>query len=106
MFLKTIDDTEATGRIGELYAQKAQNGFMMAAIRAWTARPDLLPIYQEFADKTRAGFSLTPRDWRLITFVAARQVPSTYCSHVGRQADLTTRSTCGDRLSTEEEMTI
>ncbi|WP_213286168.1 carboxymuconolactone decarboxylase family protein [Bradyrhizobium sp. sGM-13] len=92
MFLKTVDETEATGRIAELYAaQKAQSGFVMSAMRCWTARPDLLPIYQEFADKIRTGFSLSPRDWRLITFVAAKQVPSTYCSHVyGKQllADL------------------
>ena len=58
----------------------------MSAMRCWTARPDLLPIYQDFADKIRAEFSLSPRDWRLITFVAAKQVPSTYCSHVyGKQ---------------------
>ena len=87
MFLKTVGETEATGRIAELYAgQKAQNGFVMAAMRCWTARPDLLPIYQEFADHIRAKFSLSPRDWRLITFVAAKRVPSTYCSHVyGKQ---------------------
>jgi uncharacterized peroxidase-related enzyme len=92
LFLKTIAEAEATGRIAELYAaQTAQNGFVMEAMRCWTARPDLLPIYQEFAEKIRAGFSLSPRDWRLITFVAAKQVPSTYCSHVyGKQllADL------------------
>ncbi|WP_028346421.1 carboxymuconolactone decarboxylase family protein [Bradyrhizobium murdochi] len=92
MFLKTVDETEATGRIAELYAaQKAQSGFVMSATRCWTARPDLLPIYQEFADKIRTGFSLSSRDWRLITFVVAKQVPSTYCSHVyGKQllADL------------------
>lgn len=83
MFLKTVGETEATGRIAELYAaQKAKAGFVMAATRCWTARPDLLPIYEEFIDKIRAGFSLSPRDWRLITFVAAKQVPSTYCSHV------------------------
>ena len=79
-------------QIAELYAaQKAQDGFVMSAMRCWTARPDLLPIYRDFADKIRAGFSLSPRDWRLITFVAAKQVPSTYCSHVyGKQliADL------------------
>lgn len=92
MFLKTVDETEATGRIAELYAaQKAERGFVMSAMRCWTARPDLLPIYQEFADNIRTGFSLSPRDWRLITFVAAKQVPSTYCSHLyGKQllADL------------------
>ena len=92
MFLKTVGEDEATGRVAELYAaQKAQNGFVMSAMRCWTARPDLLPIYQEFADRIRAGFSLSLRDWRLITLIAAKHVPSTYCSHVyGRQlvADL------------------
>jgi len=92
MFLKTVGEEDATGRIAELYrAQKAQNGFIMSALQCWTARPDLLPIYQDFYDKIRAGFSLTPRDWRLITLIAAKHVPSTYCSLVyGRQlvADL------------------
>jgi uncharacterized peroxidase-related enzyme len=92
MFLKTIGEEEATGRVAELYqTQKAQNGFVMAAMQCWTARPDLLPVYTEFADKVRAGFSLSPRDWRLITLIAAKHVPSTYCSHVyGKQliADL------------------
>ena len=92
MFLKTISEEEATGRVSELYqAQKAQNGFVMSAIQCWTARADLLPIYQDFSNNIRAGFSLNPRDWRLITFIAAKHVPSTYCSHVyGKQliADL------------------
>lgn len=92
MYLKTIGETEATGKVSDIYkGHKAQNGFIMAALECWSARPDLLPIYVEFADKIRGGFSLSPRDWRLITFVAAKQVPSTYCSHVyGKQlaADL------------------
>lgn len=87
MFLETVGEAEATGRIGELYgAQRAQNGFVMSATRCWTTRPDLLPLFEEFAGKVRAGFSLSPREWRLITFVAAGQVRSTYCSHVyGKQ---------------------
>ena len=73
MFLKTIGEEGATGRIAEFYqAQKAQNGFVMSAMQCWTARPDLLPVYQEFSDKIRAGFSLSPRDWRLITLIAAK----------------------------------
>ena len=87
MHLRTIGEAEATGRVAELYrAQKDQNGFVMEAMQCWTARPDLLPIYQEFSDRIRSGFSLSPRDWRVITFIAAKHVPSTYCSHVyGRQ---------------------
>jgi uncharacterized peroxidase-related enzyme len=92
MSLKTINEEEATGRTAEVYqAHKAQTGFLMSAIRCWTARADLLPTYQEFSDKIRAGFSLRPRDWRLISLIAAKQVPSTYCSMVyGKQlfADL------------------
>ena len=61
-------------------------GFVMAAARCFTARPDLLPIYTEFSDKIRSGFSLGLREWRLITLVAAKHIPSTYCSYVyGKQ---------------------
>jgi uncharacterized peroxidase-related enzyme len=87
MHLRTIGEAEATGRVAELYrAQKEQNGFVMEAMQCWTARPDLLPIYQEFSDRIRSGFSLSPRDWRVVTLIAAKHVPSTYCSHVyGKQ---------------------
>jgi uncharacterized peroxidase-related enzyme len=87
MFLQTIAEEEATGRVADIYkAHKAQLGFVMAAAKCFTARPDLLPIYTEFADKIRAGFSLGLREWRLITLIAAKHVPSTYCSYVyGKQ---------------------
>ena len=75
MFLQTIAEEEATGRVAEIYErQKSQMGFVMAAARCFTARPDLLPI--------RSGFSLGLREWRLITLVAAKHIPSTYCSYV------------------------
>ena len=58
----------------------------MEAAKCFTARPDLLPIYTDFSDRIRAGFSLGVREWRLITLIAAKQIPSTYCSHVyGKQ---------------------
>ena len=92
MFLETIREDEATGRTAEIYAAEiARLGFVMSATSCWTARPDLLPIWDDFFAKVKANFSLSQRDWRLITFVAARQVPSTYCSVVyGKQllADL------------------
>lgn len=95
MFLKTIDEADATGTIADIYqAQKKQIGFVMAAMQCWTARPDFLPIFQDFSSKIRAGFSLSPRDWRLITFIAAKHVPSSYCSLVyGQQlvSDLGTK---------------
>jgi uncharacterized peroxidase-related enzyme len=92
MFIKTIAPEEATGAVADIYqAEKAAHGFVMSATACWTARPDFLPLWEDFYAKMKANFSLTPRDWRLITFAAAQQVPSTYCSTVyGRQivADL------------------
>jgi uncharacterized peroxidase-related enzyme len=87
MFLRTIEDEQATGRVAEIYEkQKAQLGFVMEAAKCFTARPDLLPIYTDFSDSIRAGFSLGVREWRLITLIAAKHIPSTYCSHVyGKQ---------------------
>lgn len=83
MFVKTVADEDAEGRVAEIYAaQKAQLGFVMEATRCFTAKPDLLQIYTDFNERMRAGFSLGMRAWRLITLVAAKQVPSTYCSHV------------------------
>ncbi len=83
MFLQTIGEEEASGSVAAIYeAQKAQLGFVMAAAKAFTARPDLLPAYTEFSDKIRSGFSLGLREWRLITLIAAKQIPSTYCSQV------------------------
>ena len=87
MFLRTIEEEQATGRVAEIYErQKAQLGLVMDAAKCFTARPDLLPIYTDFSDRIRAGFSLGLREWRLITLIAAKHIPSTYCSHVyGKQ---------------------
>jgi len=87
MYLETIREEDATGKVAEIYQkQKAQLGFVMATAKCFTTRPDLLPIYTEFSDRIRSGFSLGLREWRLITLIAAKQVPSTYCSYVyGKQ---------------------
>jgi uncharacterized peroxidase-related enzyme len=57
-------------------------GFIMSTAKSFTPRPDLLPVYTDFIDKVRAGFSLGVREWRLITLIAAKHIPSTYCSYV------------------------
>src|SRR5216684_413797 len=55
MFLQTIAEEEATGRIAEIYKmQKSQLGFVMEAAKCFTARPDLLPAYTDFSDKIRS----------------------------------------------------
>jgi uncharacterized peroxidase-related enzyme len=87
MFLKTIAEDEATGQIAEIYAkQKTQMGFVMETAKCMTTRPDLLPVYMDFVAKVRGSFSLGERGWKLITFIVAKHVPSTYCSMVyGKQ---------------------
>lgn len=86
MFLRTIAEDEATGRIAEIYArQKAAMGFVMETAKCMTTRPDLLPAYMDFVDQIRGCFSLGVREWRLITLIAAKHVPSTYCSYVYAQ---------------------
>ncbi len=91
MFLKTIADDEAEGAVAEIFAaERASNGFVMDATRCWTVRPDLLPVFETFFHGVKAGFTLSSRDWLLITFVAALAVPSTYCTYVyaGRLQDV------------------
>ena len=49
MFLRTIAEHEASGRVAEIYAkQKADLGFVMEAMQCWTTREDLLPLYMDF----------------------------------------------------------
>jgi len=70
MFLETIREEDATGKVADSYAaDRARLGFVMSATACWTVRPDLLPAWEAFY-------------WRLITFIAAKQVPSSYCSMV------------------------
>ena len=87
MFLKTVQENEATGEVAQIYRREiGQRGFLMAATQCWTARPDLLPLYEDFSDGIRENFSLGMRGWRLITLIVAKSVPSTYCSHVYAKA--------------------
>lgn len=83
MFLKTVGSDEATGEVAEIYqAEIARIGFLMEATACWTTRPEVLPLFEQFSEGVKANFSLGMRGWRLITFIAAKQVPSTYCTHV------------------------
>jgi hypothetical protein len=95
MFLKTIAEADASGRVAEIYAEDVRDmGVLMSATTCWTVRPDLLPLWTDFLEGVKAGFTLSPRDWRLITFIAAIEVPSTYCVMVYAQrliADLGTK---------------
>ena len=86
MFLQTIAEKDAAGRIAEIYGkEKAPLGFVPESARCLTTRPDLLPLFDEFFDGVRSGFSLGGREWCLITFIAAKHLRSTYCCQVYSQ---------------------
>lgn len=83
VFIRTIGVDEATGDIAALYeAEQKSMGCVMEATRCWSARPDVIVPIEALLHQIRDGFSLGLVDFRLITFVAARFVPSSYCCHV------------------------
>jgi uncharacterized peroxidase-related enzyme len=83
MFIKTIEPGEATGEIASLYdAEKKSMGRVMQATQCWSARPDVIVAIENLLHQIRDGFSLGLLNFRLITFVAAQHVPSSYCSHL------------------------
>jgi len=83
MYLKTISDAEATGEIAKIYEDEiAAMGTVMAATRCWSARPDMLAPVEHLLHQLRNGFSLGLVNFRLITLITAKHVPSSYCSHV------------------------
>jgi uncharacterized peroxidase-related enzyme len=86
MFLETVAEKDATGKIAEVYRkEKSHAGFVPESARCFTTRPDLLPLFDAFFDGVRSGFSLGAREWCLITLIAAKHINSTYCSHVYSQ---------------------
>ncbi|QQR35032.1 alkylhydroperoxidase [Devosia oryziradicis] len=83
MFIKTIEPEEATGEVAELYqAEISAMGRVMQATQCWSARPDMIVPVEHLLHQMRDGFSLGLLNFRLITLVAAKHVPSSYCSHV------------------------
>lgn len=83
MFIKTVEPSEATGEIAALYdAEINSMGQVMQATQCWSARPDVIAPIENLLHQIRDGFSLGLLNFRLITFVVAGDVPSSYCSHV------------------------
>ncbi|MGN7291764.1 carboxymuconolactone decarboxylase family protein [Rhizobium sp. SAFR-030] len=83
MFIRTVEPGEADGEIAALYNAEIQStGRVMQATQCWSARSDILVPVENLLHQIRDGFSLGLLNFRLITFVVARHVPSSYCSHV------------------------
>ena len=82
-FLKTVSEEDATGEIAQTYAsERQQRGYVMDATKVMTTRPEILPAWEEFYSLVRGKFTLSSREWKLITLIAAKQIHSTYCSVV------------------------
>lgn len=100
MYIKTVEPADATGEMAAIYdAEMASMGRVMEATQCWSARPDMLVPIENLLHQMRDGFSLGLLNFRLITFIAARYVPSSYCSHVYF------KSLCG-MLSREQALAI
>lgn len=83
MFLKTAEAAEAEGEVASIYASElASMGRIMQATQCWLARPDILAPVEHLLHQIRDGFSLGLINFRLITLIAAKSVPSRCCSHV------------------------
>jgi uncharacterized peroxidase-related enzyme len=83
MYIKTVDPADAKGEMADIYqAEIASMGMVMEATLCWSARPDMLVPVERLLHQIRDCFSLGLLNFRLITFVAAKHVPSSYCSHV------------------------
>jgi len=83
MYIKTISPSEATDEMAEIYeAETAAMGRVMAATQCRSARPDMLVPIERLLHQLRDNFSLGLENFRLITLIAAKNVPSSYCSHV------------------------
>lgn len=83
MYIKTISPAEATGELAELYnAEIASMGQVMEATSCWSARPDMILPIEHLLHQMRDKFSLGLVNFRLITLIAAKHVPSSYCEHV------------------------
>jgi uncharacterized peroxidase-related enzyme len=83
LYVKTIEPDQAEDDIDALYkAEIASMGRVMQATQCWSARPDVIVPIERLLHQIRDGFSLGLLNFRLVTFVAARFVPSSYCTHV------------------------
>lgn len=81
VYLQTIEPAE--GEVSPIYADEmASMGRVMQATQCRSARPDILAPVEHLLHQIREGFSLVLISFRLITLVAAKHMPSSYCSHV------------------------
>lgn len=83
MYLETISESNAAGSVARIYSlERARLGFVMQGTLAFSARSDMLLPIARLRQQLRDGFTLGSVNFRLISLIAAKHVPSSHCSHV------------------------
>jgi uncharacterized peroxidase-related enzyme len=79
-WIKTLTADEVSGPLRQMYeADLARLGFVMAATRALSLRPDVAQAFDAFTAAVKAASALSPQQRRLISLVVADRLGSTYC---------------------------
>ena len=78
MFIHTIQDSEAEGKLQELYEGDRKNfGYIPNHAKVFSLRPDVLEAWRAFQGSIRKNFRL--RRYELVTMAAAMALQCRYC---------------------------
>jgi hypothetical protein len=73
MWISPVADEDASGLLRELYDQDLQgNGYVSNTTRAWSQRPELLPLWQQLLKGIRSHLRL--RAYELVTLASSRAI--------------------------------
>ena len=76
--IRTVEPADATGAVGEIYAEDvASLGYVPSHTRVMATDPDALRAFEELAGRIASG--LGPRLYELVTLAAARALRSEAC---------------------------
>jgi alkylhydroperoxidase/carboxymuconolactone decarboxylase family protein YurZ len=76
-FILTVSETEATGRLRELYDNNIQNrGSVPNYVKAMSLRPEVIDAWQNLISAIRSPMDL--RRYELVTIAAAAALRCTY----------------------------
>jgi uncharacterized peroxidase-related enzyme len=78
MFIQTVSETEAQGKVGDVYAgDREALGYVPNHAKVFSPRPDVLEAWRGFQASIRRN--LPVRRYELVTMAAAQALDSRYC---------------------------
>ena len=78
-FLKTVDQSEAGGRISEHYeAEVASKGYLPNYVQTFSLRPEVYDAWSALISTIKSNMDV--RRYELATLAAARELRSSYCA--------------------------